>query len=68
MKSIVLLLMVTFNNGQSATQSFYYDTPQECVATVDRIMSRDYPFKLKASCHTTPPEIEVDTDKVSYTG
>jgi uncharacterized protein YegP (UPF0339 family) len=69
MKSIILLLSVTFSNGQMATQSYTYDTAQECVKAVDRIMAREYPFKLKASCHTVVPEVpEVDTDKVSYVG
>jgi uncharacterized protein YegP (UPF0339 family) len=69
MKSIVLLLMVTFSNGQSATQSYFYDTPQDCIKAVNRIMSGEYPFKLKAMCHEVVPEVpEVDSDKVSFVG
>jgi hypothetical protein len=57
-KSVALLIMVTFGNGQTQTAPVtYYDTIQECEYRAFNILKNSYPFQVKATCAPIKGEV-----------
>ena len=69
MKSVVLILTVMFGDGQTLTQSYFYDTMQECRAIVGNILKNSPLTVTKASCHRIIPEVPmVEPERQSRVG
>jgi hypothetical protein len=58
MKSIVLLIFAQVNGIHYTGPATYFDTPQECMARAERIMSYKYPFRVSAMCAVAKQEVE----------